>query len=495
MIRHLALLSTLIFTFQLNAEPWLASRYANNCAACHSPGRVNVEPKQRRCTWTCQGCHTNPNGGGLRNTYGKWNQERWLRSTYVNSYRLNKPRPDVTEEQQYAPGKLKEFLAKNTDVRLLKRAQAEGFRLKETPRILPESAYATPPGDEETIEPDLEMARLRIPDEDPFRQRRKNLFNAGMDLRYLYLDSDTDRSATATSAASKTSKKATFPMATDIGVSMEPLRKITLAVEARFLDGTNRVGNPRQGWDEGFSSGAQVKSAYVLFDDLPFNAYIMHGLYRPQMGHSNPDHTTLFAYATGMNQKTYYKATTVGAAPRVPFFNFHYIQPVGDSSSADKKQDQGFALNVGGRWATRGIYTMLSYWHTTADNRPSGGNIVDNSYLSATAGATVWRWTGTFDYSIVERDQKEVRADKGTVLTVENRFRILREHYALLNYELLNTDTDLRDGSSRQLSLGVSSFWISSMELSLMYKNLTVESKNSGDFTTKMLLGQVHLFF
>ena len=49
------------------AEPWLANRFAQNCTACHAPGRLNRKPKDRRCTLSCQGCHVNRNGGGLSN--------------------------------------------------------------------------------------------------------------------------------------------------------------------------------------------------------------------------------------------------------------------------------------------------------------------------------------------------------------------------------------------------------------------------------------------
>src|SRR5262245_21413122 len=144
----LALASLIFIGAPAAAEPWLSSRFSTNCAACHAPGRVNVIAKDRRCTLSCQGCHTNPNGGGLRSFYGKWNQERWLRSLYVPGYRLNKPRPEPTNEQQYAPERLKEFLAKN-DPKLIKRAADDGFRLKETPRRLNESAYDRSTADEE----------------------------------------------------------------------------------------------------------------------------------------------------------------------------------------------------------------------------------------------------------------------------------------------------------------------------------------------------------
>src|SRR5690606_16152465 len=51
-----------------------------NCSGCHAPGRKNLPPAKRRCTLACQGCHVSPQGSGLRSQYGKWTEDRWLRS-------------------------------------------------------------------------------------------------------------------------------------------------------------------------------------------------------------------------------------------------------------------------------------------------------------------------------------------------------------------------------------------------------------------------------
>ena len=54
------------------ATPLIAIREANNCGACHTPGRAQRPVMWRRCTLDCQGCHIDPNGGSARNRWGEY---------------------------------------------------------------------------------------------------------------------------------------------------------------------------------------------------------------------------------------------------------------------------------------------------------------------------------------------------------------------------------------------------------------------------------------
>lgn len=473
--------TTLAFASAAGAEPWLATRYAQNCAACHTPGRINVEPPKRRCTLSCQGCHTNPNGGGLRNWYGKWNQERWLNSFYLPGYKMNRKRPAVVAQQKFGSEKLEDYLIAHSDGQDPKKKKIakwaeRGFELKETSLRLPESEYDRRTSGENIIEKDQDKVMLRIPQDDPLRQKAASNFMGGGDLRYFYLKQTGDRPL-----------KTFFPMAADVGASAHPARSLNLVTEARFLNSPNR-----EAWDEMYTSSSQVRSAYVMLDDLPYNTYVMYGLYRPMFGYFSPDHTSLFASATGLDQRAVYKALTVGAAPNVPFANFHIIMPQSRDSGEDSK---GYAANLGLRFVTLGANIMFSYWNTSTENSAPQ---INKTMYSLTGGFIYGRWIAQGDYTYVKREIVGSRKDAGAVMTLENRYRLWEEFYAMANFELLNTAPDLTEGSSTQSTFGLTSFPLSSLQVDMVYRDRKVSVPANGTARSdqeKLTMAQIHWFY
>lgn len=182
------------------AQPWLATRYAQNCAACHAPGRLNLKPSERRCTLSCQGCHTNPNGGGMRNRYGVWTQERWMRSFYFDFLRTNKKAPAPYSEQRYA-------VREATPESKKKRGKEKGEAERDT-NSSPEPHVPSLVTSDATLPIQLTGGSLiydkredswtktaetreewmaRIPYEDPYREERRMPVTATGDFRYFIL--------------------------------------------------------------------------------------------------------------------------------------------------------------------------------------------------------------------------------------------------------------------------------------------------------------------
>ncbi len=86
------------------ATPTLALKEANNCAACHTPGRSQRPVLWRRCTLDCQGCHVDPNGAGPRNQWGYYYTHDQLNA--VNFFKPIDPLKDTSRYDLHYDGRV-----------------------------------------------------------------------------------------------------------------------------------------------------------------------------------------------------------------------------------------------------------------------------------------------------------------------------------------------------------------------------------------------------
>lgn len=477
----LIFLNTFVF-----AQPWMSNRFAQNCSACHSPGRINLPTKERRCTLACQGCHVNPNGGGMRSSYGVWTGQRWLRS--FKSEMLESKNTPAPYSTQVWSSKNKGKKAGPPPLYVVKEIEVK------------EKNYDRDDHQELIIAKNKEEFLARIPEEDPYMLERKNWIFAGGNFRLINFDQKLTNPTPTTTQANYI-----LPMSFNFGVRLKPINKknVNLVFEHQYYNYPGQNGNVRTdpSWISA-ADGSRVKSAYLLVDDLPYGAFVQYGLYKPLVGMNTPDHTSLaqsMMYAARTDEgvqdiaadSSLYvvQAFTLGASPNVPFVNLHVIKPVANPAFP---QDDGFALNLGGRFVRYGFSTMLSYWKTKG---VAGAQQVNKGIVGLNVGATYKNLVAIADITQIEKEYSSGTLDKGHVQTLEVKYRFWREVYAELSYARANTTRTLKEGSALEFMFGIKSFLTPGAEFEILNVAREDSSATVGKYTRNQWQLMLNLFF
>jgi len=462
-----------ISTFEAQGEPWLGTRYAQNCSGCHAPGRRNLPPVERRCSLSCQGCHVNPNGGGLRNAYGKWNENRWLR-TWKLPYQKKKPAP-LQEQEYYRP---LSYFSKEA-----KSAGRKPSELKETEEeAVPESRYDRYRDFyyDRLPEATREEFLFTVPVDDPYNDMFTNKLDAGLDIRF----------ATLKRLRVKDDNLYNFVMSADMGLRWRPIFKnVHFVYEARVING------PVNASLDSSLKNEFTRSLYAMVDDLPYNVFVMGGFYRPNFGNMGADHYALAQVLTastineGKPYKLLFKAVSIGTAPNVPYANLHLIAR-DVSKDPGKDGTQGVVVNTGLRFVSFGASINYSLWYTkNGIELEDKTSILHSWHLLGTVG----RFILGVELLSLTRDNATEDYRRGSVISYEAKFRFWRENYLTLDYAVANTAQDLSAGESKQLKLGLKSFLFPGWEYSLQWSldNTLVQNRKQSQTT---VLSMLHMY-
>ncbi len=476
-------LIVLFYSADLKAEPWLSNRFAQNCASCHAPGRLNRSPSKRRCTLSCQGCHVNPNGGGLRNKYGKWTSERWARSFYTD-IAWNKKSPAPLKHQKY----MKKKLSKKTKLKMAKYgAPLVGVKavIKDEKPFFESSNYTAAQNKVEELS--------RITRNDPYRQTRRDMVTVGGDFRLFYIQQSEG------AASQKLEEGAFFPMVFDFGVRVRPIReKLSFVYEGRAI---NSSLNEPSSLDRLFGSGsaAITRSAYILVDDLWYNSYAQYGYYRPMFGIYNPNHNAMITDYTRLGIRAKVKAAGFGTAPNVPFGIVNLILKDEGAPATDIASEGGLNVTLGMRFVKLGASIQGSYWST------------DNESTTVPSKTEMWNINGGMKLNrfILTGEITNVRRevaglDETQIIGVDGRFRFWREMYLKAGMAVANaavarqntvSGTGISPGSGDEITFGLRAFLLSGIDIETLYASKTNKEEGFEDQKEDTLSFQLHAYF
>ena len=330
-VKHAVALIVFVFAIVLvgqrnaAATPIYAARAARTCDNCHVSPNKWEDPalSLRKCTLSCQGCHTDPAGGGMRTASGRFYGRATLPVIATS------PRP-TSDWDRNLFGRRDRATSYNDNIpygpATFAGARAYGDSIRDR------WAWGTPPGETRYGPFQGRFGDLRA---DP-------VLRIGGDFR---------------AAALISSSTLIFPMQVDVGTTLHPVHHATVQMN---------VG--ARGQSSGYSDTIDdshtpyFRELFLMTHEWPFQAYAKAGRFVPSYGLKLDDHTNRIRREfelDGSLPESRVTGVEVGFAPNYPFLQASYFR----MNSKDEVPDSWdiFDLDEGTGWAVNAGYRELGW--------------------------------------------------------------------------------------------------------------------------------------
>ena len=306
---------------------------------------------------SCQSCHVNPSGGGIRNAPGRY----YAMSTLPMFGAKGRDYHDATKGREFYQKKnaLVDLITgkkKNTSpppenkpdkngVKPEKKGLSEQQLADYYKQFEPRWWY---PVDFLSYGYPLDASSVAEQSEYAFDRRRYGPINAdpfitlGGDARFAFYSNE-DISAV-------------FPMQFDTGVAVHPVEHVTLSATTGLQGRTSGV---KESLNDSRNKPVKLQNAFLLLHEFPYMSYAQAGVFLPEFGLRHDDHTAFsrryFEMDTAFTDHNA-MGVQVGLAPNYPYASAAVFKTIKQDGT---QTGNGFALNAAYRgivWGVGGSY-------------------------------------------------------------------------------------------------------------------------------------------
>ncbi len=442
---------------RLAALPIYAARAARTCDNCHlTPYKSkmgeewkNPPLKYRKCNLSCQGCHVNPGGGGIRTVAGRY----YSKSTLPMYGATNRPYRD----------------ANRTVINVFSNKSAGELGLNTKSDTYREKIHNSFTEDEyrEYHENEGKKYPARGFYENDILSFGSPLFVDTMADQSVYAfdrnrygDLNADPLLTVgfdVRPAVYSTPPSVFPMQLDAGFSLHPLEHLSFSGTAGLKGRSSGYGDS---FDRKDHTVYQVQSAFMMIHELPYASYLMTGLFLPEFGIRDDDHTAYGRKYFDMDhtaEKNLVYGVQGGMAPNYPYLSFSWFANKAESNT--KTNGYGYSANAYIRNTAAG--GGVCYIHKTRDFDYGGDldavNI--NGYLNLWGLYFPMRYIAPMtlqaEYSVGRKPRTQFHDKYFSSFLLRYDYLVANGINVSLTYMYYDSDWDLKDDAQWRTGPGI----------------------------------------